>query len=154
MIILLVQFVIFMVYIIFIYTLYGVLPSISASWYLLPKRLKILFYIFCVSIGILTILHGSIYFFLSGAGLIFTGTASAYKSKDTYTNIVHFSGAAVCILFALLGLWVESQIIFPSIILTIIIAALISFRIKNYIWWVELSAFLLLIAGLFYKYIV
>jgi hypothetical protein len=98
--------------------------------------------------------HGGIFFFLSAAGLTFTGIATEYESKGgSHTNIVHFVGAGICILSALLGLVIEYQIVIP--IITFFILSLIAFlmKLKNKLWWIEIIAFLSIMIGLFFVYL-
>jgi hypothetical protein len=134
--------------------MFGILPSISNSWYKLPDNRKRLFTYFCLSIGLLMMYHGGISFFLSAAGLTFTGIASEYESKGgSHTNIVHFVGAGVCIVSALLGLVFEYQMIIP--ILSFVTLTVIAFllKIKNKLWWLEIIAFLSIMVGLLFIYL-
>jgi len=148
--IILIQFLIFLSYVTFIYLRYGILTSISTSWYLLPKKQKILFVLFCFSIGMLMIFHGGIFFFLSGTGLLFTGAAAEYESKGAYTNIVHFVGAVISVIFAILGLWLDYNIYFPLLVIPISLFIYLM-KIKNYLWWMEIISFLFIMMGLFLK---
>ena len=147
MILALLLFTIFVSYVLFVYFKYGVLTSISTSWYRLPPKQKILFYFFCISIGILLLFQDNLFFFLSGAGIIFTGTAAAYEEK--MTNIVHFSGAVICIVMALLGLSIDHQIYFPLLSIPISLVIFLA-KTKNFLWWIEIVCFLFIISGMLF----
>ena len=148
-----IQFVIFTSYILYVYYRFGVLNSISESWYKLQTiKQSYLFTLFCFGIGFLMLFNGSDqspFYFLSGAGLGFTGAAAAFKSKGAYTDIIHMVGAAFAILFGSIGLWYEFGIYIPFVIilLTGILTYLI--KIKNSTWWFEIISFAILIIGVF-----
>ena len=101
MIILLVQFLIFISFVFYIYKKCGILPSISNSWYKLPENRRELFSLFCLSIGLLMIFHGGIFFFISAAGLTFTSAATQYENKNS--RIIFFSFSIMFAIVVLLG---------------------------------------------------
>lgn len=152
-----VQGIIFLSYITFLLIKFGKpLPSISDSWYEL-KGLSYLFTLFCFSLGITMVFQSNetILFFLSGAGLCFTGVATAFKSiTDTTMKKVHFLGAAVCIIFALIGVGVERGSFIPlglfGISATIMEFIDINKTFTNKIWWTEIAAFICIILGLLF----
>lgn len=146
----LVQTLVFTTYITFLY-LYckKTLSSISQSYYELPNSISYLFTFFCWGIGVPMIFQGGPLFFISGAGLCFVGASTNFLSKGAHTNIVHYVGAFLGIVGALLGLWIEYDIIFPSIIFSGgTITLLVLKQIKNKIWWIEILAFVNIITGL------
>jgi hypothetical protein len=145
----LVSLVVFLTFTLYIYFKYGVLTSISMAWYVLPKKEKLLFTLFCFVLGTSLLFQGGLFFFLSGAGLFFVGAATDYESKTT--NIVHFTGALVGILSALIGLWVEYGLFYPLIIAIALSLIIYLIKMKNYLWWIEIVAFLSIIIGLFLK---
>ena len=110
-----IQLVVFLLYVGFIIKRYGVLPSISDSWYVLPLSQQFLFTLFTWGLGIPMLLYGNIWFFLSGAGLSFVGAATAFKSKIGLTKEVHYGGALVGILGALIGILVEYSNFLPLV---------------------------------------
>ena len=151
MIILLVQFLIFISFVFYIYKKCGILPSISNSWYKLPENRRELFSLFCLSIGLLMIFHGGIFFFISAAGLTFTSAATQYENKNS--RIIHYVGAGTSILSALLGLYFEFSLILPIIIFLLFSIPLFLVKIKNYLWWIEIVSFLTIMSGLLFMYI-
>lgn len=151
-----IQMLIFLLYVGFITYKFGVLPSISDSWYeLKPLKLGFLFTLFCWSIGFLLVTYSGYtntpFFFLSGAGLCFVGVATAFKIKKSTERRIHVIGANVCVLSALVGLWVDFHLWYflPLFLLCYLILKLL--KIKNIIWWVEITAFVLILIGLLIK---
>ncbi len=140
-----VQAVIFLAYIFFIAKKYGEIPhSISDSWYFLSKKERWLFTAFCWSIGLLMPFQGETdWFIISGAGLCFVGAAVEYKTVVPY---IHYIGATVCIVFAFLGLLFEFGMVYPLAIFALISAIHGLFGNKP-IWWIEIYAFVIIIAS-------
>lgn len=154
MILTIIQCLIFVVYITFIWIKFkGPLLSISDSWYRLGEPLNGLFTLFCFSIGILMPFHiigiFPIFFFLSGVGLCFTGAATMFKD-DKMTSFVHYLGAIICVVCGLMGIGFELNNWIPIIIFIISTSLIILLKIKNYIWWIEITAFICIISGLLF----
>lgn len=152
----LIQGLIFVIYVTFLLIYFkGPLESISDSWYKLPFPLKYLFTLFTSSLGVLMFYQGvgDIWFVISGAGLCFVGFSTAFKDYETITPIVHTLGAAVGIVFALLGIGFQSTwvplIVFSIGAVLLVLASLI-FKMKNRTWWIEILAFLCVIVGLLF----
>jgi len=125
------------------------LSSISDSWYKLDGNLKHLFTAFCWSLGFLQLFQtdgSSGFFFLAGAGLIFTGAATAFK--ESMTGTIHFIGAYTCIISSLVALIVERNNYIPAILFGIVAIILYALKIKNRTWWVEIAAFACILIGL------
>ncbi len=130
---------------------YGVLPSISDSWYSLPLNQKFLFTLFTWGLGIPMLFYGNVWFFLSGAGLSFVGAATQFKSMIGLTKEVHYGGALVGILSALIGIWVEWDNLLPLIWFLFFALSIQLSYIKNKIWWQEIVAVVLILWGLLVK---
>lgn len=141
-----IQVYVFITYLAYIIGRFGVLDSISASYYHLPKNQKPLFTLFIWALAAPTFSYSTGWYFGSGAFLCFVGAAAAYK--ESMTNTVHYVGAVFGIGLALIGLWREG-IWFPAAI-TAVAFCIIRFvdAIKNKTWWVEVAAFLSIMAGL------
>jgi hypothetical protein len=152
MILTLLQGLIFLSYVIFLWIKFkGPLPSISESWYRLkPLKLSFLFVLFCWSIGILMLFQGNeqtSLFFISGSGLCFVGASTQFKMKKDHTDIVHSVGAAIGIGGALIGIGIISSWI-PLGVFILASILLSSLKIKNLTWWIEISAFVSILAGM------
>lgn len=147
-----VQAIIFISYVSFLMIKFkGPIPSISDSWYLLPGRLKFLFTLFCYSIGILMLYQQapSELFFLSGTSLSFVGLSCSFKD-NWITPYVHYAGASLCIILALLGIGFVLHSWVPLIFFIISSLTIDYFKIKNEIWWIEIAAFIFIILGLLF----
>lgn len=147
------QSVIFLVYTLFIYFKYGVLNSISDSYYALPEKTNILFTLFIWGIAIPLAFLGNYAdaFFIAAGFLMFVGAATQFRSDDAYTPKIHNIGATGGIVCSLLGL-VILKIYFPlviAIIGSIILTKKLSME-RNRIWWVEIFCFACIEAGLYY----
>ena len=140
---------IFISYILLLVWRYGILPSISDSWYILPYSERWLFTFFTWGIGIPMLFYGTAPLFISGAGLCFVGVATQFKMKRSYTRIVHFLGAAVGIIVPLLHFAISYGIILPLILQTIgTLIIILMDNINDKLWWVEILAFITVIYGL------
>lgn len=144
------QIAFFSAYIVLIWIFFGVLPSISDSWYRLEKKHPLftlwLMLIGFSMVGIFVHTENPCYF-VSGVCLCFTGVAAEFKQK--MTGIIHGIGAVGGIVSALGGIaydgvW-EVSVIF-------LIGALILrlWGIKNLTFWVELWAFACIEGGFIY----
>ena len=157
MIITLLQALVFVSYIGYIIYRFGVLPSISESWYKLePLRTSFLFTLFCWALSSLMLFQTNettAWFFASGAGLAFVGTATMFKWSGAYTDKIHGLGAVVGISSALIGLGVEYNNWIPTAVFVAIGASLSAFKAKNTIWWIEIAAFCCVISGLLYRFV-
>lgn len=141
------QILIFISYVTFIVIKFGVLPSISDSWYRLRDLGGVwysLFTWFCFGLGFLMFFqtNGTTpLFFLSGAGLSAVGVATMFKLKDDLQPYIHFIGAVIGILGALVGIGVERHVWLPLIDFIILSIILYIFTSKNKTWWIEIAAF-------------
>lgn len=140
---------VFVGYISFIIGKYGILSSISESYYRLPKSLTFLFTLFCWGFALPAMIVGldltdNFLMFFAGGGIMFVGAAAAFKEK--MTEKVHFIGAAIAIIAAQLSTAFDFHmyyvnVVFITIALTILLGKTVG-RIKNYVWWIEIAAFL------------
>ena len=141
----------FILYVTFIVRKFGVLPSISESWYRLKGLQKSLFTWFCWTIGGLMLFqtNGETgLFFMSGIGLMFVGAATMFKTDEAKSNLIHPAGAVLCVLGAFAGLYIERHAYIPFGIF-ILLATIILLTIKeNRTWWLEISAFITILLGL------
>ena len=149
--------VVFASYTMWIATSYEILYSISESYYRLQKdKLSLLFYLFCLLLGLgiwpqILIENNdpaSASFFFSMAGIIFTGTAAAFKKE--LTAKVHYAGAGIAITGALVGIWFAYGNWIPLALL-LPLGGIAYLTTKNKIWWFEVVAFTLIIIGLIIK---
>lgn len=153
------QLLVFVLYVGYIYRKFGVLTSISASFYKLqPSGKAGLFTLFCFLLGFPMFMYATTApgaFFLSMM-LCFTGAATDYEEKTT--NIVHFTGAAFGIIGAVIGISIQ---FWPFYWLFFILGWRIAYiwmshtpeREEKVVWYTEVYAFIVIIASLYYYYI-
>lgn len=150
-----IQSIVFITYVLFIVYRFGILPSISESWYKLkPLNLGILFTLFCWGIGLPMVFRNtgiSPFFFISGAAICFTGVATAFKLQYGIERIVHAAGAIICVIAGLIALWVDFGMWCPSAVFFIGALIIKAAKIKNEIWWIEIYSFIVILAGLIFS---
>lgn len=134
-------------YVSWIWAKYGVLPSISHSYYSLPNNLKFLFTLWCWGYALPAMIVASTpLMFFAGAGICFVGAAAAYREKMTET--VHIIGAVAGILFSQLSTIIDFDMWYVTAIYAAIALplALTRFSKKNICpnrtWWIEILAFI------------
>jgi len=131
----------------------GPIHSISDSWYQLPQKEKLLFSLFCWSLGGAMLFQGSgdkIYFFLSGMGLCFVGGMVAFRQNIGSTDKIHYLGALIGIVCALIGIGIEGGTWLPAIVWILSAVVMKLLKIKHFIWWVEIAAFATIVTGLYF----
>jgi hypothetical protein len=154
MILTLIQGLIFIIYVAFIWKKFGVLQSVSDSWYKLKELGGLwykLFTLFCWGLAIPMLFQSdnpSSLFVYSGAGFAFVGAATMFKLKDTFVPYIHFGGAAVGIILALLGIGLERYGWLPLIVFGIATILIKLLKVKNSTWWIEIVAFVTALTGL------
>lgn len=142
---------VFIGYVSWIWARYGVLPSISDSYYHLPKNLQPIFTFFCWGFSLPAIILGSSgLMFLAGAGIAFVGAAAAFKDKMTME--VHVAGAMTGVIASQLAIWLQYEmwplnIAFLAIAVPLTITRFLKKKdgskiCPNRTWWIEIAAFL------------
>ena len=128
-----------------------VLHSVSDSWYILKQKERheeILFTLFTYFLGIGLILqyYHSFLFFLGGMGLFWVGTQTQFRG-ESIKGTIHYVGAVLAIVLSLIGL-LTNGVWIPLLICGVGTSSMYLGKIKNFIWWVEMLAFLTIIWGL------
>ena len=138
---------VFVGYVSWIWAKYGVLKSISHSYYALPENLRFLFTLWCWGYAIPAMIVASTpLMFFAGAGICFVGAAAAYREKMTET--VHIIGAACAILFSQLSIIIDFNMWYVTVAFAAIALPLALTRFSkkgicpNRTWWVEILAFI------------
>ena len=149
---------VFAAYVTLIVAQYGVLTSISESYYRLPRIQRPFFTLFCWGFAIPAILIGSTpLMFLAGTGIAFVGAAAAFKEE--MTDKVHYIGAIGGILASQLSIAIDSKLYILNAVFLSGLTLLFAFkkRIINkkdeetYFWWIEILAFTVICIDLFTK---
>jgi len=138
-----IQLLVFLSYVSFIWIKYGVQKSISESYYALPKKINFLFTFFCWGFSIpLIIIGDNALMFLAGSGIVFVGAAAQIKEK--MTRQVHMVSAYAGIILSQVAIGVVYKMYYVNI--SFIISALIFFLLRKYmidfVWWIEIVAFI------------
>jgi hypothetical protein len=124
-------------YLTYIVCRYGVLPSISNSFYATGQRPIF----FIAMVGFSTpLLYGneSLFLALSVMCIWLLATASAYHER--LGKLVHYPAAFMSVVWAMVHVWVELGR--WDLVAAFVIASIIIILIrKNVIWWVEVAAF-------------
>lgn len=144
-----VMLIVFTSYVFNIAVHYGVLSSISESYYRLPSRWNFLFTLFCWGFAIpAMILGNSALMFFAGASIAFVGAASAFKTKMTGT--VHGVGAAVGMILAQAAIFFDHHLWYVNLISLSLIGILYLRRKTqvNFLWWIEIVSFLAIMYAL------
>lgn len=141
---------IFYSYVGYIWAKYGILPSISDSWYRLPDKQKPLFTLFCWGFALpaaiigFTISEGNPFQFLmlfAAGGIMFVGAAPDFKFG--MDKLVHRVAALTGVIANTLYLFLvfPKYWIFPTIF---VIGSLVIYALKRKveeIWWIEILSF-------------
>lgn len=134
---------------------FGVQKSLSDSFYRLGgwKGQGWMFYAMCM-IVVFTLAFPAfeytksetqVHVWLSLVGLLLVGIAADFKDKEV--KLKHYAGAGVCFLCSQLWNFIETPyVIIPFVTLTA--GLLIAKKDKNWVWWVEMAAFVSFFAAL------
>jgi len=144
-------------YCLFIFKKYGVLNSISASYY---KRLEDNnsrdFVIFCWGLGLPMFLYQPVWqaqlcFMLAGFLLCIVGIASHYKEK--FVDKIHNVGSFGAIVLGFAGIVFQDHLwSIPTVVLFLVSCLLIiKKRVSNRTWWVEVAAIVCIFGRLIIK---
>ena len=138
---------VFTTYIAFIWLKFGIQPSISDSYYILPIKNKFLFTLYCWGIAfpailVGTFLTGNVLMFLAGAGIGFVGAATDFK--DSIAKNVHMVAAYGGVFFTQLSIAYDFHLYYVNAIFLVLalLAYILRNKIGNHIWWQEILAFL------------
>lgn len=148
------QALVFISYVMFILFKFGVLPSISDSWYRLKELPGVWYSLFTwftwlLGVPLMFQTNGdTALFFLAGAGLTAVGVATMFKLEHDIQPYIHFAGALIGILCSLVGIAIERGSWIPAIVFVVASSVIVLTKLKNRTWWIEIAAFLAIIFGL------
>lgn len=141
---------VFILYIGMIVKRYGVLPSISDSWYKLPKGQKWLFTAFLWVFSFpLMIIYQTPILFAAGAFICLVGVNPKFKEK--IDEFVHSFSAYTGIGLGMLSLIIDFKMYF-SVIIFAALATLIATDKENTnkTWWLEIIAITIILISLMF----
>jgi hypothetical protein len=135
----------FVAYIACVTKKYGVLASISLSFY--RPKIGYLFTLWCMGVGVgvcalmAELSDGQWYQFLclfAGAGLLFTGAAPHFK---TYEQTIHYCAAGTCALSALVWMCAGGYWYIPIPLVAVSGGLALWLKRRKTVFWVELALF-------------
>jgi hypothetical protein len=125
-------------YLTYIVCRYGVLPSISNSFYATGQRPIF----FIAMVGFSTpLLYGneSIYLSLSVMCIWLLATASAYHER--LGRLIHYPAAFMAVVWGMLVVGIDCGR-WDLVVVFVVTSTLMTFFLKNKIWWIEIAAFI------------
>jgi len=151
-IIILVTRVIFYMYVLAVWLVFGLHKSISKSYLTLKKHnVGVFFFILCAALGIMIfnvstgILPAIAAFFIIAVGV-------ASQITDTFIHKIHMVFAIGSISFVYLSIIIDNGNYMYPLIFAVGAIIILIFDRKNYIWWIEILAFEIIVR--FYNIIV
>lgn len=127
-------------YVALIWIKFGVLPSISESYYRLPYKRKHLFTLFCWGFAFPAIIIGdTALMFVAGSAICFVGAAAAFKMKQDY--VIHMVGAISGIILSQLYIIFDLHMWIINAVFVFLSSMLLILKIRNATWWIEILAF-------------
>lgn len=143
-----IQTIVFLTYLVFLIKRYGVLDSISDSWYQEGEQ-NYFFQLFLLGISIPAILIREPAFVITGTLLTIVGAMAAFK-LNKFIGTVHGVATTGAIIAALTGLAIHG-IWFPFFAGSTVALVLNhkGFKVKNTTWWTEVAYFSAIELGLF-----
>lgn len=130
-------------YIIAVINRFGVLDSISDSFYLWTKPWP--FLVFTWGTGFPLLATGDLWLALAGICLCFVGVIPFFKLNESEA-IIHSLFAIASIVLALAGLAVKGMY-WPGIIAIVVSIILPRLKVKNQTWWTEIACYAIVIVG-------
>ena len=136
---------IFTLYIIVVMLVYGVLPSISDSYYHLNNKIFFSLTLIGFSFPII-ITQNNIPFYFAGSSIMFVAVAPDFHVSTE--GDVHFFCAILGIISGITGLLLKRQY-FPVIFFVIV--GIILYFVPNHIFWIEILTFYTIILTLIFN---
>ena len=144
-ILLAIAFTSFVSYVAWVWVKFGILPSISDSYY--HSHNNFLFWAFLIGLSVPVILVGSSALtFFAGAFLCFTASAPAFKQK--MEGIVHVIGATGGIFLGVVATICDMHLWIPAVLMVSFTVLATVFKLKHHTWWIEIVAFVTILASL------
>jgi hypothetical protein len=144
--------IVFTTYLVWIYSKYGILKSVSDSYYHIKHKYVFTLVMWSVAIPMAIVgmdLNGDTpLMFFAGSGIAFVGAASAFKD-DKITERSHIVGATAGIVLGFVSLWVDFHLWHVCLFMLAFTLFAVLFKIKNHTWWIEIEAFAIIIECLF-----
>ena len=138
-ILLLISFTIFTLYIIGVMLIYGVLPSISDSYYHIPEGYKLIFSFALIGFAFPIIMFDNrVLNFIAGGLICFVAVSPEFKL--VYEGDIHYACAVGGVIFGMLSLWINYKG-WKYVVAFILLALAAIITLHNATWWIEVLAF-------------
>ena len=136
---------VFTIYLIYVVVLFGILPSISDSYYYLNN--KLLFSLALIGFAFPIIINqNNMLFYIAGSCIMFVAVAPDFHISSE--GNVHFFCAVTGVISSMVGLVLMKYYI-PVILF--IFVALILYFLPNHVFWIEIAAFYTIILTLIFN---
>ncbi len=140
---LLTSFTIFTLYILGVMLLYGVLPSISDSYYHIPQGYKLIFSFALIGFALPLIIYtNKILIFIAGGAIMFVAVTPDFHSEGA----IHFICAIIGIVSGLLYLITNKQYLIS--VIAFIVGIILYIFANNHIFWIEIVSFYTILLGI------
>ena len=134
---------IFTLYIIGVMWFYGVLPSISDSYYHLPQGYKLIFSFALIGFALPLIIYtNKLLIFIAGGAIMFVAVTPDFHSE----GVLHFICAIVGIVSGVFYLFFNKQYLIS--IIAFIIGIILYIFASNHIFWIEIVSFYTILLGI------
>lgn len=147
---LLISFIIFTLYVGLVTLKFGVLKSVSDSYYSIKRKylFTLALWGFALPAIIAANLNGvtlpGVLMFLAGSGICFVGAAPEFRLK--LDGDVHVIAAVSGVVLGMASIWLFGY--WYISVLFAVASLVIRFTLKNYTWYIEVLAFYLIMLGL------
>lgn len=133
------SFTIFTLYIIGVMVVYGVLPSISDSYYHIPQGYKLIFSFALIGFAFPIVMFDKKFLnFIAGGLICFVAVSPDFHL--VYEGDIHYACAVGGVIFGMLSLWINYKG-WKYVVVFILLAMLVILTLPNATWWVEVLAF-------------
>jgi hypothetical protein len=148
----------FAVYILWIISKFGIQPSISDSFYALQNKygkgslMPWIFWLFLINVAwpIFPLMSFNGFAFFAMAGIILVGAAARFKEgKETETPHIIGATGGIALAFISIGYVFKAWAWAWFFAYFAIVGLLKLLKIRNYTWWIEIVAFVMIILALF-----
>ena len=134
---------IFTLYIIGVMWFYGVLPSISDSYYHLPQGYKLIFSFALIGFALPLIIYtNKLLIFIAGGAIMFVAVTPDFHSE----GVLHFVCAIIGIVSGVFYLFFNKQYLIS--IIAFIIGIILYIFASNHIFWIEIVSFYTILLGI------
>ena len=130
---------IFTLYIIGVMVVYGILPSISDSYYHIPQAYKLIFSFALIGFAFpIVMFDNKVLNFIAGGLICFVAVSPDFHL--VYEGDIHYACAVGGVVFGMLSLWINYKG-WKYVVAFILLAVSVILTLPNATWWVEVLAF-------------